>query len=87
MGKRLKYKSQHHKSPRGDVGMIMSDIPSSNIFTDMFPRTRDIKKIINKWNFIKIKSFCMAKENSIKNEKRTNYMGKTHLPMIPRTMV
>ena len=62
MGKRLKYKSQHHKSPRGDVGMIMSDIPSSNIFTDMFPRTRDIKKIINKWHFIKIKSFCMAKE-------------------------
>ena len=27
---------------------------------------RDIKERINKWNLIKIKSFCMAKENSIK---------------------
>ena len=29
-------------------------------------RARVIKERINKWEFIKIKSFCMAKENSIK---------------------
>ena len=29
----------------------------------MSPRERDIKERINKWDFIKIKSFCMAKEN------------------------
>ena len=29
----------------------------------MSPRTRDIKEKINKWDFIKIKSFCTAKEN------------------------
>ena len=29
----------------------------------MSPRARDIKERINKRNFIKIKSFCMAKEN------------------------
>ena len=33
---------------------------------DMSPRARDIKERINKWDLIKIKSFCMAKENSIK---------------------
>ena len=43
-----------------------SDIPCSNIFTDMSPRARDIKERINKWDLIKLKSFCMAKENSIK---------------------
>ena len=32
----------------------------------MSPRARDIKERINKRDFIKIKSFCMAKENSIK---------------------
>ena len=47
----------------------MSDIPHSNIFTDMSPTTRDIKERINKWDFIKIKSFCMAKENSIKMKR------------------
>ena len=32
----------------------------------MFPRARDIKKRISKWDYIKLKSFCMAKENIIK---------------------
>ena len=41
----------------------MSDIPRSNTFTDVSPRDRDIKERINKWDYIKLKSFCMAKEN------------------------
>ena len=32
----------------------------------MPPGARDIKERINKWNFIEIKSFSMAKENRIK---------------------
>ena len=35
----------------------------SNIFTDMSPTARDIKERINKWDLVKIKSFCTAKEN------------------------
>ena len=35
----------------------------------MSPRARNIKERINKWDLMKIKSFCMAKENSI-NMKR-----------------
>ena len=49
-----------------NIGRKISDIPHSNIFTDMSPRARDIKERINKWDLIKIKSFCRAKENSIK---------------------
>ena len=49
-----------------NIGRKISDIPRSNILTDMSPKARDIKERINKWDFIKIKRFCMAKENSIK---------------------
>ena len=44
----------------------ISDIPHSNIFTDMCPRVRDIKGRINKWDLIKLKCFCTANEKSIK---------------------
>ena len=49
----------------------ISDIPCSNIFTDMSRRARDIKERINKWDLIKIKSFCTAKENSIKIKSKS----------------
>ena len=49
-----------------NTGRKISDIPHSNIFTNMSPKARDIKERINKWDLIKIKSSCMAKENSIK---------------------
>ena len=49
-----------------NIGRKISDIPWRDIFTDISPRARDIKERINKWDLIKIKSFCMAKENSIK---------------------
>ena len=43
--------------------------PCKNIFTDMSSRARDIKERINKWDLIKIKSFCMAKENISKMKR------------------
>ena len=35
----------------------------------MSPRARDIKERKNKWDLIKIKSFCIAKENNIKMKR------------------
>ena len=32
-----------------NIGWKISDIPHSNIFTDMSPKARDIKEKINKW--------------------------------------
>ena len=52
-----------------NIGRKISDIPCSNIITDMSPKARDIKERINKWDLIKIKSFCMAKENSTKLQR------------------
>ena len=48
-----------------NIGRKISDIPCSNILTDTSRKARDIKERINKWDLIKIKSFCMAKEKSI----------------------
>ena len=52
-----------------NIGRKISDIPRSNILTDMSPKAGDIKERINKWDLIKIKSFCMAKENSTKMKR------------------
>ena len=52
-----------------NIGRKIADIPCSNILTDMSPKARDIKERINKWDLIKIRSFCMAKENSIKMKR------------------
>ena len=52
-----------------NIGRKISDIPRSNIFTDMSPKARDINERINKWSLIKIKSVCTTKENSIKMKR------------------
>ena len=52
-----------------NIGRKISDIPCSNILIDMSLKARDIKERIKKWDLIKIKSFCMAKENSIKIQR------------------
>ena len=43
-----------------NIDRRISDIPCSNILTDMSPKARDIKERINKWDLIKIKSFALA---------------------------
>ena len=52
-----------------NIDRKISDIPRRNIFTDMSPRARDIKERINKWDLMKIRSLCMAEENSIKMKR------------------
>ena len=52
-----------------NIGRKISDIPRSNILTDMSLKARGIKERINKWDLIKIKSFCRAEENSIKMKR------------------
>ena len=70
--KMVKYLNISHdtiKVLEENIGRKISDIPYSNIFTNMSPRARDRKEIINKWDLIKIKSFCTAKEKNIKMKR------------------
>ena len=52
-----------------NIGRKTSDIPRCNIVTDTSPKAGDIKERINKWDLIKLKSFHMTKENSIKMKR------------------
>ena len=61
-----------------NIGWKISGIPHSIIFTNMSPRARGIKERINKCNFIKIKSFCMAEENSSKMKREPTVWELLH---------
>ena len=45
-----------------NIGRTLSDINHSKILYDPPPRVMEIKTKINKWNLIKLKSFCTMKK-------------------------
>ena len=45
-----------------NIGKTLDDINQSKIFYDPPPRVMEIKTKINKWDLIKFKSLCTAKE-------------------------
>ena len=53
-----------------NIGRIHFDRNHSNIFFDPSPRVMEIKTKINKWNIIKLKSFCAAKEATNKMKRQ-----------------
>ena len=69
VNKRLKYKLWHHKSPGAEDRQENLRYSMQHIFTSVSPKARDIKEKINKWDLIKIKSSCMAKENISKMKR------------------
>ena len=44
------------------IGRTLDDINQSKILYDPPPRVTEIKTKVNKWDLIKLKSFCTAKE-------------------------
>ena len=50
-----------------NIGSKISDIPHSNIFADISSMAREIKEKINKWDYIKLKSFCTTKKKKHQN--------------------
>ena len=53
-----------------NIGKTLCDINHSKILYDPPPRILEIKAKINKWDLIKIKSFCTTKEtiNKVKRQ-------------------
>ena len=55
-----------------NVGKTLSDIHHSRILYDPPPRIMEIKAKINKWDLIKLKSFCAMKETISRVKRHTS---------------
>ena len=53
-----------------NIGRTLNDINQSKILYDPPPRILEIKAKINKWDLIKIKSFCTTKETISKVKRQ-----------------
>ena len=53
-----------------DIGSTFLDINNSKILYDPPPREMEIRTKINKWDLIKLKSFCTEKETINKVKKQ-----------------
>ena len=60
--KDLNVRSETIKVLEKNIGKTLSDINNSRILYDPPPRVMEIKAKINKWDLIKIKSFCTTME-------------------------
>ena len=69
-----------------NIGKTLSNINHSRILYEPPPRIPEIKAKINKWDLIKIKSFCTTKEariyNGLKTISLTNGAVKTGQPLV-----
>ena len=59
-----------------NIGRTLSDINHSKILYDPPPRAMEIKAKINKWDLIKLKSFCTSKETISKVKRQPSEWGK-----------
>ena len=67
--KDLNVRPETIKLLKENIGRTPSDINHSKILYDPPPRVMEIKAKINKWDLIKLRSFCTTKE-TISNVKR-----------------
>ena len=59
-----------------NIGKTLSDINHSRILYDLPTRILEIKAKINKWDLIKIKSFCTTKETISKVKRQPSEWEK-----------
>ena len=59
-----------------NIGRTLDDINQSKVLYDPPPRVREIKTKVSKWNLIKLKSFCTAKEIISKVKKQPSEWEK-----------
>ena len=59
-----------------NIGRTLSDINQRKIIYDPPPRVTEIKTEVNKWDLIKLKSFCTAKETISKVKRQRSEWEK-----------
>ena len=74
--KDLNVTSETINLPEENTGKTLSDINHSRNLYDSPPRILEIKAKINKWDLIKIKSFCTTKETRSKVKRKPSEWEK-----------
>ena len=59
-----------------NIGRTLNDINQSKILYDPVPTVMEIKTKVNKWDLIKLKSFCTAKETISKVKRQPSESEK-----------
>ena len=59
-----------------NIGRTLDDIDQSKIFYDPPPKVMEIKTKINKWDLVKLKSFCTTKETTNNVKRQPSEWGK-----------
>ena len=67
--KDLNVRSETIKPLEKNIGRTLYDITHSKILYDPSPGVMEIKTKINKWDLIKVKSFCTMRESISKGER------------------
>ena len=60
-----------------NIGRTLDDVNQSKIFYDPPPGVMEIETKVNKWDLIKLKSFCTAKETTSKVKRQPSEWEKT----------
>ena len=68
--KDLNVRSDTIKLLEENIGTTLFDINWSNILGNLSLKTKEIKAKINKWDLMKCKSFCKAKETTDKMKRQ-----------------
>ena len=74
--KDLKVRPETIKLPEENIGKTLSDTDHSRILYDSNPRILEIKAKRNKWDLIKLRSFCTAKETTNKMKRQPSEWKK-----------
>ena len=74
--KELNIRSETIKLLEENIGKTLSDINHSRILYESPPRILEIKAKLNKWDLIKIKSFCTTKQTISKVKRQPSEWEK-----------
>ena len=68
--KDLNVRPETIKLPEESIGKTLSDMNHGKILYDPPPKVMEIKTKVNKWDLIKLKSFCTTKETISKVKRQ-----------------
>ena len=74
--KDLNIRPENIKPLEENIGRILDDLNQSKILYDPPPTVMEIKTKVNKWDLIKLKRFCTAKETISKVKRQPSNRSK-----------